>query len=393
MKKLITDRIRVVQPFLGRIMSEKAKAIESKGEKLVHFELGEPDFDTPTHIKDAAKEALDDNFTHYTTNAGIIELRQAIAEKLEKENSVTADPSSQICVTVGAQEAAFLAIMCTIEPGDEVLLPEPGYFTYRNCVQIAGGTPISVPLSKENEFHLTSEEVEKRLTSRSKMLVINSPCNPTGSVMTKDDLSTIDELAIRHDFMILSDEIYEKIIYDGKTHYSPAALSKEPERVITVNGFSKAYAMTGWRIGYLVANKDIISQSVKMQQSAVTSATSFAQKGAVAALKGSQEPIHKMIDEFARRRDLIINGLCKISNFSASKPEGAFYAFVDIRKLGKPSQELAEYLLNEAKVVTTPGVAFGTSGEGYLRISFATSVENIRQGLVNIEEVVEKLTE
>jgi aminotransferase len=372
-------------------MFEKARALEAKGEKLIHFELGEPDFDTPVNIKEAAKRALDEGATHYTTNAGLIELRQAIAGKLKKENNIDVDPVSQICVTVGSQEAAFLAIMCTIEPGDEVLIPEPGYYTYRNCVQMAGGTPVSVPLREENDFRLTSEDLERNVTSRSKMAVVNSPCNPTGSVMTKDDLLAIDGLAVKHDFLILADEIYEKIIYDGGKHYSAAALSKEPDRIITLNGFSKAYAMTGWRIGYLVASKEIISQCVKLQQSAVASATTFAQRGAVEALKGPQESIEKMAKEFARRREVIFEGLSKVKGFSVAKSKGAFYAFVNIRKLGKTSQELAEYLLNEAKVVTTPGAAFGTSGEGYLRMSYATSVENIKQGLANISKAVAKL--
>ena len=391
MKKLIADRIREVQPFLGRVMFEKAKALERKGEKLVHFELGEPDFDTPLHIKEAAKKALDEGATHYTTNAGLIELRQAIAEKLKKDNSIEVDPATQICVTVGSQEAAYLAIMCTIESGDQVVIPEPGYYTYRNCVQMANGTPVSMSLRKEDDFRLDPKDLEKKLTSKTKMVVINSPCNPTGSVMTKDDLEAIAELAVKHDFLVLSDEIYEKIVYDGEKHYSIAALSKEPSRMITVNGFSKAYAMTGWRIGYLVAGKELIAESVKLQQSAVASATTFAQRGAVEALKGSQEPVQRMANEFAKRREVIIDGLNRIKSFSVAKPKGAFYAFVDIKKLKKPSQELAEYLLNEAKVVTTPGAAFGPAGEGYLRISYATSIENIKQGLSNISKAVDKL--
>jgi aspartate/methionine/tyrosine aminotransferase len=391
MKKIIADRIRVVQPFLGRVMNERARALEAKGEKLIHFELGEPDFDTPANIREAAKKALDEGITRYTANAGLIELRRAIAEKLKKDNSIDVDPASHICVTVGSQEAAFLAIMCTIEPGDEVLIPEPGYYTYRNCVQMAGGTPVSVPLKEENDFRLGPKDFEEKMTSRSKMVVINSPCNPTGSVMTKDDLAAIDELATKHDFLMLSDEIYEKIIYDNEKHYSIAALSKQPDKVITVNGFSKAYAMTGWRIGYLIASKEIIAESVKLQQSAVASATSFAQRGATEALKGPQETVRKMAEEFARRRDVIIDGLNRIKDFSVVKPKGAFYAFANIKKLKKPSQELAEYLLSEAKVVTTPGAAFGEAGEGYLRISYATSIENIKHGLENIKRAVGKL--
>jgi aspartate/methionine/tyrosine aminotransferase len=372
-------------------MFEKAKALERRGEKLIHFELGEPDFDTPKHIKEAAKQALDEGCTHYAPNAGILELREAIAEKLKKENNFEADPVTQICVTVGSQEAAYLAIMCTIEAGDEVLITDPSYYTYRNCVHMAGGKPIFVPVKKENEFRLDPDDLEKMITSKSKMVIINSPCNPTGAVMAKDDLQAIDELAIKHNLLVLSDEIYEKITYDGQKHYSIAALSKEPGRIITVNGFSKAYAMTGWRVGYVVASKMIISEVVKMQQSALSSVTTFAQKGAVAALRGPQEPVLNMLKEFEKRREVIIDGLNKIEGFSVIKPKGAFYVFVDVRKLGKPSLEVSDYLLNEAKVVTTPGAAFGENGEGYIRISYATSIENIKEGLSRIKQAVEKL--
>lgn len=391
MKKLIADRIRVVQPFMGRVMFEKAKALERQGEKLIHFELGEPDFDTPRHIREAAKKALDEGYTHYSLNAGLLELRQAIADKLKNDNEIEADPATNICVTVGSQEAAFLAIMCTIEPGDEVLIPEPGYYTYRNCVQMANGTPVSVPVKKEDDFRLDPKQLEERLTPRSKMLVLNSPCNPTGSVMSKNYLEAIDEMAIKHDFLVLSDEIYEKIVYDETEHHSIAAISDDPDRIITVNGFSKAYAMTGWRIGYAVANKTITSEIVKMQQSAVASAATFAQKGAVEALRGPQQPIHEMVEEFAKRRELIVDGLNDVKHFSVAKPRGAFYAFVGIKETRKQSQELAEYLLSEGKIVTTPGVAFGQNGEGYIRFSYATSRENIKEGLRRLNRAIDKL--
>jgi len=391
MKDAVADRVTRVKPFLGRLMFEKAKALERKGEKLIHFELGEPDFDTPKHIKEAAKRALDEGLTRYTPNAGLLELREAIAEKLKKDNKIEADPATQICVTVGSQEAAYLAIMCTIEPGDEVLVPEPGYYTYRNCIEMAGGVPISLPLKSENAFRLDARDVEKKLSSKTKMLVLNSPCNPTGSTVTRSDLEALDELAAMKDFLVLSDEIYEKIIYDGEEHHSMAAVSRDKDRVLTINGFSKAYAMTGWRIGYLVGSKAIVSAAVKVQQSALASATSFAQKGAVEALRGPQEPVAKMVKEFEKRRNVIIDGLNKVKGFSVAKPKGAFYAFVDVKKLGKPSTDLAEYLLNDGKVVTTAGAAFGESGEGYLRISYAASIDNINKGLRRIGEAVDRL--
>jgi aminotransferase len=391
MRDAVADRVTRVRPFLGRTMFEKAKALERKGEKLIHFELGEPDFDTPSHIKEAAKRALDEGLTHYTPNAGLLELRETIAEKLRKDNKIDADPATQICVTVGSQEAAYLAIMCTVEQGDEVLVPEPGYYTYRNCIEMAGGIPVSIPLSSENSFRLDPSNVENRLSSKTRMLVLNSPCNPTGSTVTRSDLEALDGLAARNGFLVLSDEIYEKIIYDGEEHHSMAALSSDQDRVLTINGFSKAYAMTGWRIGYLVGSKAIVSAAVKMQQSALASATSFAQKGAVEALRGPQEPVAKMVREFEKRRNVIIDGLNKVKGFSVAKPKGAFYAFVDVKKLGKPSIDLAEYLLNDGKVVTTAGAAFGQNGEGHLRISYAASIDNINEGLRKIGAAVDRL--
>lgn len=391
MKPFIAERIKSVQPFLGRVMFEKARALESRGEKLIHFELGEPDFDTPEHIKEAAKKALDEGYTHYAPNAGLLELREAIAEKLKRENNIDVDPLTQICVTAGSQEAAFLAIMCTIDNGDEVLITDPSYYTYRNCVEMAGGKPVFVPLKEEDNFRLNPENIERKITPRSKMIIINSPCNPTGGVITKDDLEAIDEIAIKHDLLVLSDEIYEKIVYNGQKHFSIAALSREPDRILTVNGFSKAYAMTGWRVGYIVASKNIIPEVVKMQQSAMSSVTTFAQKGAIAALRGPQDPLLNMIKEFERRREAIINGLKEIEGFFVDKPKGAFYAFVNVKKLGKSSLQISDFLLKEAKVVTTPGIAFGTNGEGYIRISYATSIENIKEGIYRIKKAIEKL--
>jgi aminotransferase len=390
MKRRVADRVLQVRPFLGRVMFDKARALERRGEKLVHFELGEPDFETPQHIKDAAKRALDQGYTRYSPNAGLIELRQAIADKLKNENKFEVDPGTQICVTVGSQEAAYLAITCTIEPGEEVLIPEPGYYTYRNCVEMAGGVPVSVPMDGEQNFGLDAADVEKKITSKTKMLVVNSPCNPTGSIVTRKQLVALDELATQHDLLILSDEIYEKIIYDGEEHRSIASLSKDPDRILTLNGFSKAYAMTGWRIGYLVGSKEILSQAVKVQQSLLASAATFAQKGAEEALKGPQEPVARMVREFQRRRDVIVDGLNRIPGFSVGKPKGAFYAFVNVKQLGRTSDELADHLLNEAKAVTTAGSAFGPSGEGYLRISYATSIESIRKGLSSIEQAVSR---
>jgi aminotransferase len=372
-------------------MFERAKALEAKGEKPIHFELGEPDFDTPPHIREAAKKALDQGYTHYTANDGLPELREAIADKLRKDNNIRADPATEICVTVGSQEAAYLAIMCAIDPGDEVLIPDPSYYTYANCVRMAGGIPVWISLRKESDFRLDPKDLEKRITPRSKMIIINSPNNPTGSICSKDDLERITEISQKHEILVLTDEIYEKLVYDGQKHYSIAALSDDPDLVITVNGFSKAYAMTGWRLGYVVASKTIVSEIVKMQQNVVACPTAFAQKGAVMALRGPQDFLLKMLSEFQRRRDFIVNGLNDVSGLSVGTPQGAFYVFVDVKQLGRSAMEIAALLLDEGKVVTTPGSAFGKNGEGYLRISYATSMENIEKGLENIRRTVDNL--
>lgn len=393
LRNWIADRIKSADSIAARVMFEKARAMELKGEKLVHFELGEPDFDTPKNIVEAAKRALDEGYTHYTPNSGLLELREAISKKVKRDNQIDADPQSEICVTVGAQEGAFLAIMCTVEPGDEVIVTDPGYFTHPNYVKMAGGTVVAIPLREQDSFRIDLNELEKKITSRTKMIAINSPANPTGSVLTRDDLKSISELVKRHNLLVLSDEIYEKIIYNGAKHCSIGAFSSIKDQVITINGFSKAYAMTGWRVGYVIANKDILAQMVKLHQNAVTCAAAFAQKGAIEALNGPQDSVDSMVAEFERRRNAIVEGLNSIEGVSCIRPRGAFYVFLNVRKLRKSSWEIGEYLLERCKVVTTPGSGFGNAGEGYLRISYATSLECIEEGVRRIASGIEKLME
>jgi aminotransferase len=389
----IAERIKGVEPFPGRVMMDKAKVLEKKGEKVTNFAIGEPDFETPEHIKEAAKRAIDEGHTKYTQVIGIQDLREAIAEKLRKDNSIEADPDSEICVTVGAQEATSLACMCTINPGDEVLMSDPGYYAYQNNVMMAGGRAVNVPVMEENDFRLEIDELKKRITSRSKMIVINSPANPTGSIMTADDLEAIAELAVDRELLVLTDEIYEKIIYDRQKNTSIASFSiarSNKNNFITVNGFSKAYAMTGWRIGYVVTGSELLSKMAIMHLNGPTHACSFVQEAAIEALRGPQDIIKKMVDEFEKRRDFIVRRTNEIDSISCIKPAGAFYVFINIKKTGLSSWEMAEYLLNEAKVILTPGPAFGHNGEGYLRMSYATSIENISQGLERIEEALRK---
>jgi len=391
LKERIANRIRNVEPIAARVMFEKARAMESKGEKLVHFELGEPDFDTPKNIVDAAKRALDEGYTHYTPNSGLLELREAISRKLKRDNEIEADPNSEICATVGAQEGAFLAILSTIEPGDEVIVSDPGYFTHPNCVRMAGGKVATLPVKEEHRFRINPDALEEKITARTKMITLNSPANPTGSVLTRDDLESIRTIVERHDLLVLSDEIYEKIVYEGNRHYSIGALPSISDRVITINGFSKAYAMTGWRVGYLVANKEILREMVKLHQNVVTCASAFAQRGAIEALNGPQDSVRSMVREFEKRREAIVAGLNGIDGVSCTKPGGAFYVFLNVRKFGKSSWEIADYLLEQCKVVTTPGSGFGKGGEGYLRLSYATSLDQIEEGVRRIETGAEKL--
>jgi aspartate/methionine/tyrosine aminotransferase len=254
---------------------------------------------------------------------------------------------------------------------------------------MAGGKPIFVPLQNEHGFSLDLEALEKNITTKTKMIVLNSPCNPTGSMLTKSELEAIDDLAIKNNLWVLSDEIYEKITYDGSKHYSLASLSQDPQRVITLNGFSKAYAMTGWRIGYAVANKKLVSSMDKVQGSILACTSSFAQKGAVAALQGPQEPVKKMLREFTERRSIVLEGLRKVSGINVIPPRGTFYAFMDIRNIEKSSMAFAMFLLNNAKVVTTPGIAFGENGEGYIRLSFTPSIEELKEGMERIIQAVE----
>jgi aspartate/methionine/tyrosine aminotransferase len=390
LKERIASRMKRIDPIAARVMFEKARAMERKGEELVHFELGEPDFDTPKNIVNAAKRALEEGHTHYTPNSGLLELREAISRKLKMDNQIEADPRSEICVTVGAQEGAFLAVFSTIEPGDEVIVTDPGYFTHPNYVRMAGGTVVTLPVREEDGFRINPDLLEEKMTEKTKMITLNSPANPTGSVLTRDNLESIRAAVEKHDVLVLSDEIYEKMIYDGNKHYSIGAFPSIRDRVITINGFSKSYAMTGWRVGYLVAHKQMLAEMIKLHQNLVTCASSFAQMGAIEALDGSQESVRSMVKEFDKRREIIVAGLNRIDGASCIRPGGAFYVFLNVGKLGKSSWEIADYLLEECKVVTTPGSGFGKCGEGYLRLSYATSIDQIEEGVGRIQSGLER---
>lgn len=380
----LSSRANSLTPSLSLSVDSKAKAMKSEGLDVCGFGAGEPDFDTPEHIKAAAIAALETGFTKYTPSSGIPELRQAISEKLEKDNGLSYKPS-QIIVSTGAKHSCYNAILATCQPGDEVIIPSPYWLSYPEMVRLAGAEPIFVQTKEENGWKITRDDFENAMTPRTKMIILNSPNNPTGAVYTREEIAGIAEVAAEEEILILSDEIYEKLVYDGHEHVSIASLGNEfYDLTITVNGFSKAYAMTGWRLGYLAA-PDPIARAIDSIQSHVTSnPCSFAQKGALAALKGDQQSIVDMRDEFDMRRQYIVERFSKIASVSIVKPNGAFYVLANISKLGLTSQNFADRLLSKANVSVVPGIAFGD--DRTVRFSYATSLDVIKKGMDRFED-------
>lgn len=352
------------------------KMFDMVGENSINLALGEPDFNTPLHIREAVKEALDEGFTHYTGNMGIIELREAISHKLENENRIETSPES-IIVTTGASGALYSSTNALIEEKDEVIIPDPGFVAYDACVKISGGKSVPVHLQDENDFRMMPEDVLELITPYTKAIIMNSPGNPTGGVLKKDDVKGLADIADDHNLILISDEIYEKIIY-GKKHYSPARYS---DNVITINGFSKTYAMTGFRIGYLAAPPELTEEILKVHQYTVTCATSLSQKAALAALEGPQDEVFKMVGEFERRRNLVLERL-RDMGIKCNQPQGAFYVF--------PSIENPEKLVQEAlkkDVVLVPGNSFGKYGDRHFRISYAASYQDLEEAMDRLESL------
>ena len=380
----ISARAAQLTPSLTLSIDSKAKAMKAEGIDVCGFGAGEPDFDTPDHIKAAAIAALEAGFTKYTPSAGLPELRQAIAEKLEADNQLTYR-ASQIIVSSGAKHSCYNAILATCQPGDEVLIPSPYWVSYPDMVRLAGAEPVIVPTTERNSWKMRASDFENAMTPRTKMLILNSPGNPSGSVYTREELEGIVEVAAEEDIYILSDEIYEKLIYDDVKHVSIASLSPEAyDLTITVNGFSKAYAMTGWRLGYMAAPEAVAKAVDNIQSHSTSHPCSFAQKGAVAALKGDQQPLADMRDEFSMRRDYMYDRITKIPNITAVKPLGAFYVLVNISQLGLSSQNFADRLLSKANVAVVPGAAFGD--DRTVRLSYATSIDIIKKGLDRFQD-------
>jgi aspartate/methionine/tyrosine aminotransferase len=370
-----------------RRIFEAAGALEREGATIAHLEIGRPDFDTPGHIKAAAIDALQSGRVHYTPNAGIPELRAAIAEKLWRDNGLRVDPDRGIVVTVGAKESVFMCLYGLLDPGDEILVPTPVWPDYLDTTKVVGAVPVEVPLRPERGYQPDPADLAAAVTPRTKALVIHSPHNPTGAVTDEATLRAVAETAAEFDLLVIADEIYEKLIYDG-VHVSIASLPGMCERTVTINGFSKAYSMTGWRLGYVAGPPALIAPLLKVHQVTTTCATSFAQWGGVAAYRGDQGCVAEMTAEFARRRALVADALRAMPGITLVPPRGAFYAFPDVRALGMPDVELAELLLREAHVATVPGSTFGRSGEGHLRISYAAGYDILAAALERMARVV-----
>lgn len=381
---LISSRIAEIPPSLTLSITSQAKAMRDAGKDVCSFGAGEPDFDTPEHIKAAAIEALNSGKTKYTPSSGLPELREAIATKLMADNNVEYR-SEQVIVNCGAKHSCFNAMLAVLEPGDEVIIPAPYWLSYPEMVRMVGGEPVFVETKRENGWKITPDEFEEAMSPRTKMIIINTPGNPTGSVYTKDELAALGEVALYEDIVILSDEIYEKLVYEGQEHVSMASVSDDLyDLTITVNGFSKGYAMTGWRLGYVAAPGPIATAIGTIQSHSTSNPTSFAQYGAIAALEGDQTVVTDMREEFDIRRQYMLSRFQAINNIDVVEPQGAFYFLVDISKMGLTSVNLAEKLLARYEVAVVPGIAFGD--DKTIRFSYATGLDVIKEGLDRFED-------
>lgn len=366
--------------------------LSARMEHVIHLEQGEPNFTTPDHILAAAKQAMEKGFTHYTETSGTLELRQAIAEKLEKDNDIGVDPQTEVTITTGSQEAMFSAALGFLDPGDEALVIDPYYPAYFEDTLLAEATPVTVLLCERQNYKVEMETLERKVTEKTKIIWISNPSNPTGHVFSRQDLETLAEVAVKHDLIVFVDEIYEKLVYDGANHISLASLPGMENRTITVNGFSKAYAMTGWRIGYAAAEKRLSTTLRTLVYYATLCPNIISQKAALAALTGPQNCVREMVTEYDRRRELVLNGLSRIEFLSCMRPKGAFYVFPDFSKLEKSDETLAVHILEKAGVVTVPGSGFGKAGEGHLRISYSADREQVEEGIRRIRNYVESET-
>ena len=379
---------------MGRLGTEsafevlaRAKALERQGKEVVHLEIGEPDFDTPAHIKEAAKRALDANATHYGPSAGLPELREAIAKHTAETRGVPVSPE-QVVVTPGAKPIMFFTIVALVNRGDEVIYPNPGFPIYESVINFVGGVPVPIPLREESDFGFDLDLFERRLSPKTKLIIVNSPENPTGGVLDRGQIERIARLATERNIPVMTDEIYRQFLYDGEfvSFYAQPGMH---QRAILLDGFSKSYAMTGWRLGYGVMPVDLAEHVTRLMVNSNSCTASFVQLAGVAALQGDHEPVRKMVAEFKRRRDIVVDGLNKLPGVTCKRPRGAFYVFPNITGTKRTSAEVADRLLQEAGVAVLSGAAFGAHGEGYLRISYANSEANLRKALERMRPLFE----
>jgi aspartate/methionine/tyrosine aminotransferase len=368
-----------------------AWAAAAPGRRPIPFHFGMPDFDTPAHIKRALYDAVADGFVKYTSSRGIPDLLDAVARKLARDNGITADPSRHLVVTCGANEALAAAILALVDPGQEVIIPDPSWPHYEYCIRLAGAMPVRCPLDHERAFSMSADGVASRITPRTQMIVVNSPQNPTGAVMSRQDIGEIALLAREAGLWLLSDEAYERLIFEGE-HVSPASVPGMADTVVTVGCLSKTYAMTGWRLGYLCGPEAVADAVNRVHLYTVSCAVSFVQKAAIAALDGDQAPVARMVDAYRRRRDLIVELLRQIPGIEIQPPAGAFYVFPNIERFGMPSRDLALHLVHTTGVGAVHGSSFGPAGEGHLRIAYACSEDDIREGIARMAAELERLT-
>jgi aspartate aminotransferase len=388
MKPLASRMSRLGSESAFAVLS-KAQALEARGINIVHLEIGDPDFDTPRNICQAASTAINKGLTHYSSSQGTIALRNEIARYLEKTRGIPVDPA-RVVVTPGAKPIIFYSILALLEEGDEAIYPDPGFPTYESMINFSGAKSVPIPLREEIDFRLDVDELKSIITPRTRLIILNSPQNPTGGVLEESDVRAIADICLERDIYILSDEIYEHLAYAGKP-FSIASLPGMLDRTILMNGFSKTYAMTGWRAGYAVLPTAMVNPVVDLIINSVSCTTTFVQNACIEALTGPQDSIFEMASEFKKRRNLLVEGLNSIPGISCRLPRGAFYAFPNIKKLGLSSSQFADYLLNKAGVACLAGSDFGRFGEGYLRLSYANSQENIREAVRRIEKAAASL--
>lgn len=390
MENVFAERMSLLGTETAFEVLAKAKALEAQGKEVVHLEIGEPDFDTPQNIIDAGCKALTGGYTHYTPAPGIPEVRKTIAEYIQKYKNVDAS-ADDVVIVPGGKPIMFFSIMATVNPGDEVIYPNPGFPIYESVIRFVGAKPVPIPLREENHFRLGVDELAGLITAKTKMLIINSPGNPTGGVLTREDVHAIADLVRGKGILVLSDEIYDRIIYSAQKPLSIASLPGMKDWTIILDGFSKTYAMTGWRLGYGVMHREIAARIAQLMVNSNSCTAAFTQLAGQEALTGPQNEAEKMVAEFKHRRDIMVQGLNAIPGVSCLLPEGSFYVFPNVQSYSMDCKELGDYLLNEAGVACLGGTAFGSHGEGYLRFSYANSVANIEKALERLDSALSKL--